>query len=104
MHRDEAHWQNPTQFDPDRFLVPGQVDNDAFQPFAKGPRNCIGQQLAIIEAKVIIVLTLRFFDFHPAFRADSESIPDWGGKGHQIVRLTAKPKDGIPMTVKIRNE
>jgi cytochrome P450 len=104
MHHDEANWQNPKQFDPDRFLVPGQVDNDAFQPFAKGQRNCIGQQLAIIEAKVIIVLTLRFFDFHLAFRADSESIPDWGDKGHQIFKLTAKPKDGIPMTVKIRNE
>jgi cytochrome P450 len=104
MHRDETIWQNPNEFDPDRFLTPGEVDKDAFQPFAKGPRNCIGQQLALIEAKVITVLTLRFFDFQPAFRDDSESIPNWGGKAHQIVRLTAKPKDGLPMTVKIHND
>lgn len=95
MHRDEASWQNPTEFNPDRFLVPGQVDSDAFQPFAKGSRNCIGQQLAIIEAKAIMVLTLRFFDFQPAFRANSETIPDWGGKGYQVVKLTAKPKMGF---------
>lgn len=35
----------------------------AFRPFERGPRNCIGQELANIEAKVILACTLRRFDF-----------------------------------------
>ncbi len=56
-----------------------------------------------MEAKAIIIFTLRLFDFLPALQSDSESIIDWGGKGHQILKLTPKLKDGMPMTVKILN-
>lgn len=78
-------------------------DNGAWMPFERGPRNCIGQQLAMVEAKVIAVLTLRWFDFEPRLKNDGLSIPGWGERMYQINKLTAKPKDGLPMVVKLRN-
>ena len=102
LHRDPAIWgSNYADFEPDRFLDPKRHDNAAWQPFEKGPRNCIGQQLAMVEAKVIAVLVLRFFDFEAAFNDHGLSVPGYGGRAYQELKLTAKPKDGIPMRVKV---
>lgn len=35
----------------------------AWRPFERGPRNCIGQELANIEARVILALVTRRYDF-----------------------------------------
>ncbi|KAK4195033.1 cytochrome P450 [Triangularia verruculosa] len=35
----------------------------AWRPFERGPRNCIGQDLATIEARVIIAFVARAYDF-----------------------------------------
>jgi cytochrome P450 len=91
------------EFDPDRFLVPlDRAQNDAYMPFSKGPLNCIGRQLALTEAQVVMVLTLRFFDFEPVYGEDAPTIPGWGGKAYQELKLGAKAKDGIPMRVRLR--
>lgn len=53
-------------FVPERWL---QKDSDesipaaAFRAFERGPRNCIGQELATIEARVVMALVARHFDF-----------------------------------------
>ena len=85
----------------DRFLDPERHDNAAWQPFEKGPRNCIGQQLAFLETKVVAVLTLRYYDTEAVFKKHGLSIPGYGGRAYQELQLTAKPKDGIPMRVKM---
>jgi cytochrome P450 len=102
LHRDPNLWSNPNEFEPDRFLQPGVDPKGAWQPFEKGPRNCIGQQLALLEAKVIGTLTLRYFDFEAVFKPHGLSIPGWGGRAYQELQMTAKPKDGIPMRTKLR--
>lgn len=101
IHRDPNHWTNPNEFEPDRWLESDPDPSKAWQPFEKGPRNCIGQQLAILEAKVIAVLTLRYFDFEAMFKPHGLSIPRFGGRAYQELKLTAKPKDGIPMKAKL---
>lgn len=41
------YWDDPNEFNPNRFNQP--VDNPAtFIPFSSGPRNCIGQHMAIM--------------------------------------------------------
>lgn len=38
-----------------------------WRPFKTGPRNCIGQTLAMAEIKTILVLVLRKFDRKPMY-------------------------------------
>jgi hypothetical protein len=109
FQRDETIWENPTEFNPDRYSAPqpGSTEagaTEAWQPFGSGPQRCIGQQLAFIEAKVISVLTLRWFDFQSAIKPEVPSILGWGGQAYPEFKLTGKPKDGIPMTVKSRGQ
>lgn len=120
MGRSERFWKDPQKFNPDRFLGPeseGEAaigdgsaswkeqnarQTAAWQPFEKGPRNCIGQQLALLEAKVISVLTVRWFDFESCYPEDGkkESVDGWGGRAYQVFKVAARPKDGIPMRVR----
>lgn len=60
---------DPDAFIPERFLLgedmwPPQkeIRKDSFRPFEKGPRACIGQELAMLEMKIIMVMTCRDFD------------------------------------------
>lgn len=65
-------------FIPERFLpYPDNyqdIPKDAWRPFEKGPRACIGQELALIEMKVIMVLTLRDFDVRDAYEEYDRSL------------------------------
>ena len=101
LHRDPSMWTNPDDFEPARWLQPNPDPNKAWMPFEKGPNSCIGQQMALLEAKVIAALTLRYFDFEAVFRPHGLSVPRFGGRAYQELKLTAKPKDGIPMKVKL---
>ena len=51
-HLDPVHWDDPLRFDPDRFLpgVAKHRDAYAYLPFGGGPRSCIGNHFALLEA------------------------------------------------------
>lgn len=103
MGRDPTIWgADAADFNPDRWLLPERDHSHAaWQPFEKGPRNCIGQQMALLEAKVISVLISRWFDFAPVFADHGLAIEGYGGRAYQELKLTAKPKDGIPMKARL---
>lgn len=67
IHRDKEVWgEDADEFRPDRFAngVSHACKNPyAFMPFGMGPRICIGQNFAIMEAKVILALIVRNFQF-----------------------------------------
>ena len=70
MQRSPALWGPDVHaFRPERFLAEnaGTVPPNAFRPFEKGPRNCIGQELALLEVKIILVLTIRRYDVRAAY-------------------------------------
>lgn len=50
-----------TQFRPERWLDGGKKAAWTFLPFGGGPRNCIGQQFALIEAAYTVVRLLQEF-------------------------------------------
>lgn len=52
LHRHPGYWTNPEGFDPDRFLQ--EPIKGAFLPFAAGPRQCIGNYLAVLEATTVL--------------------------------------------------
>ncbi|MEZ4300242.1 MAG: cytochrome P450 [Polyangiaceae bacterium] len=86
-HRHPAFWVNPEGFDPERFLPEraAEIHRHAYFPFGAGPRICIGQGFAMIEA-VLLLATLA-----QRFRLDL--VP-----GHPVIpqpSITLRPRHGI---------
>uniref|UniRef100_A0A8C8RB15 Uncharacterized protein n=1 Tax=Pelusios castaneus TaxID=367368 RepID=A0A8C8RB15_9SAUR len=75
------------QFSPENS---SQRHSHAFMPFSAGPRNCIGQQFAMIELKVAIALSLLRFEFSPNPMKTPRKIP----------QLILRSKNGIHVHLK----
>ena len=52
-HRDDI-WPDPLAYKPERFLDADENEGFKFLPFIQGPRNCLGQYLALLEARVVL--------------------------------------------------
>ncbi len=61
MHRDPELWDDPLTFDPDRFLPERSQGRSRWQylPFGGGPRSCIGDHFAMLEATLALVTIIR---------------------------------------------
>jgi cytochrome P450 len=61
VQRDPAVWECATEFDPDRFLGPAAKSRDRWQyvPFGAGPRTCIGDHFAMLEASLALATVRR---------------------------------------------
>mmetsp|Transcript_4515 Transcript_4515/g.3727 ORF Transcript_4515/g.3727 Transcript_4515/m.3727 type:complete len:214 (+) Transcript_4515:962-1603(+) len=62
-HFNEKYFKDPYTFNPKRWLNRDSDDPFCFTPFSAGPRNCIGQHLSIIEAKIILSEFLKRYNF-----------------------------------------
>ena len=86
-HRDERWWPNPEGFDPDRFANERERPRYAYFPFGGGPRQCIGNNFALMESALVLATLL------PRFRP-------WLVSGHVVepeALVTLRPKGGLPM-------
>jgi cytochrome P450 len=61
MHRDPNLWDDPLTFDPDRFLPERSQGRSRWQylPFGGGPRSCIGDHFAMLEAILALATIIR---------------------------------------------
>uniref|UniRef100_A0A2C9JV95 Cytochrome P450 n=1 Tax=Biomphalaria glabrata TaxID=6526 RepID=A0A2C9JV95_BIOGL len=78
LHRNPDVWDQPHDFIPERFLSTNLKDKDSFSfiPFSAGSRNCIGQNFALNEEKVLIArLFRRYFFKIPADVPPPKRIP-----------------------------
>ena len=111
LHHSARYWVRPEEFLPERWLV-GEDDTlypmkDAWRPFEKGPRNCIGQELAIAELKIILALTAREFMIVDAYgewdvkmgTGKREQGGVNGERAYQINRGGGHPSDFYPCRV-----
>ncbi|HUB08216.1 MAG TPA: cytochrome P450 [Myxococcales bacterium] len=92
IHRDARFWENPEGFDPDRFTPEAEAarHKGAYAPFSLGPRKCIGESFAMLEARLLLTTLLR--------RARLELVP--GKKVVPEPTVTLRPKDGLWMRVR----
>jgi cytochrome P450 len=94
-HRHPSYWQNPADFQPERFLhrQSGERPSLTYVPFGGGPRNCIGAVFAQIEAKVVLARILQQFDL----KLEPDKV-----KAH--MGATLEPRPGVFMTVQRRGK
>jgi len=61
LHRDPALWDDPLAFDPERFSPHNSEGRDRWQylPFGAGPRSCIGDHFAMLEATLALATIIR---------------------------------------------
>jgi cytochrome P450 len=94
-HRDPRFWDDPEKFDPERWQPEraAKVPKYAYFPFGGGPRVCIGNYFATIEATLLLAEIARRFRLE---RAESEPV-------RPRPSLTLRPERGILMKLHARN-
>jgi cytochrome P450 len=89
-HHDPALWPDPFQFDPERFTPERSADRHryAYFPFGGGPRVCIGNNFALMEAQMFLAAAAQSYRL--------ELIPERPVVPEALITL--RPKDGPWMT------
>lgn len=75
VHRDPAHYDDPTAFRPERWTdeFEAALHPLAYFPFSSGPRRCVGDRFALLEAKLVLATVLREYRFEVVDPVDLES-------------------------------
>ncbi|KAF2756235.1 cytochrome P450 [Pseudovirgaria hyperparasitica] len=112
LQRNPKYWPRPNEFLPERWLVnssdPLHPVKGAWRPFEHGPRNCLGQTLAMLDIKVTLALTVREFDIKEVYDEWDKINPSDGIKrlegerAYQIMNGGSHPADGYPCRVTLR--
>lgn len=77
LHRDPALWHRPLDFDPDRFDPVYSEGRERWQylPFGAGPRSCIGDHFAMLEATLALATIVRGADIDSIDASFPLSVP-----------------------------
>ncbi|TGO29044.1 hypothetical protein BPAE_0019g00140 [Botrytis paeoniae] len=119
IHHREDLFPSPYEFIPERFMpAPDnfqEIPKNAWRPFERGPRDCIGQELALLEMKIVMAMTLREFNINSDYetwdrklgRKEPGGILNgtrgmFGDRAYQELIASAKPSDGMPARIERR--
>ena len=67
----------------------------SFNAFSCGPRNCVGQSLAMLEMRTALMVLLPRFHFAlPEGMDPAKFVAD-----HQVWKITLQPRHGLPLVL-----
>ena len=94
VHRDARWFDAPLEFRPERWEngLAKQLPRFAYFPFGGGPRQCIGNTFALMEASVVLATVGQKFRF--------ALVP--GHKVTPLASITMRPKSGIRVRLEAR--
>jgi cytochrome P450 len=89
VHRRTDFWDDPLAFRPDRFLPDSESKRHRFAyiPFGGGPRSCIGNQFAAVEAHLVMAMIMQRcrLVLEPSAQIKMDAL------------VTLRPQHGLPM-------
>jgi len=96
LARDKRYWSDfydLNQFHPERFLNDSEHKNNlsALMPFGGGHRQCMGQDLARIELKIIFTRLMQFVTF-------GDGGPELNAGGYDVAETNKPRKIGVTIT------
>jgi unspecific monooxygenase len=93
LHRHSRLWKDPDAFNPSRFLGEAPLAHRfAYMPFGAGPRICIGAQLALTEACLVLAMMIQ--RFHVALADPTPVLP--------VAVIVTQPDHAAPFRMRPR--
>lgn len=118
IHRNPEYWPQPLEFLPERWLATEEGTNalhpvrNAYRPFELGPRNCVGQHMAMTEMTMVLALVVRTLEVEEAWdewdaKRGTTHVKKkdmvWGDRLYQVSKHgPPHVKDGMPVHVRVR--
>jgi cytochrome P450 len=94
IHRDPRFFEDPLVFHPDRWAggLARKLPRYAFFPFGGGPRICIGNAFAMMEAVLLLATIAR--KFRPRLASGARVVP--------VPTMTLRPEGGLHVVLEAR--
>lgn len=95
MHRDPRWFEAPEAFRPERWAdgLESKLPRHVYMPFSGGPRTCIGDRFAMMEACILLSAFLQKFRFEYAGKKAPKP----------FASITLIPVGGVPVRLQRRN-
>jgi len=95
LHRDPKNFDDPEAFKPERWDgdLAHRLPKFAYFPFGGGPRVCIGNRFAMMEAKLVLAVAIQRFRFEATPETELTLMPS----------VTLRPRHGVRLRLAARH-